>query len=68
MNMEKKEHQSKADCVRINMDISVELPNEMANEIERLGIYCFDHCTYDDDAHRMIASVSTTLYRLKKSA
>ena len=50
------------------MDISVELPDEMANEIERLGIYSFDHCAYDDEAHRMIASVSTTLYRLKKGA
>ncbi len=68
MNMEKKEFQSKADCVRINMDISVELPDEMANEIERLGIYSFDHCAYDNKAHRMIASVSTTLYRLKKGA
>ena len=68
MNMKKKEHDSNVDCVRINMDISVELPDEMANEIERLGIYHFDRCTYDDEAHRMIASVSTTLYRLKKGA
>lgn len=43
----------KEDSVTIRMDITVELPKEMANEVERLGIYEFDRCTFDGATRRM---------------
>lgn len=51
------------DTVKIRMDITVDLPNEMANELERLGIYELDRCTYDEKSRRMTANVMTTLYK-----
>jgi hypothetical protein len=45
------------------MDITVDLPAEMADEVEKLGIYEFERCTYDEDSRRMTASVTTALYR-----
>jgi len=45
------------------MDIAVDLPMEMAEQVERLGIYEFEQCTYDETTRQMTASVTTTLYR-----
>ena len=56
--------QAVKDAVHIRMDISVDLPVELANEVERIGIYQFDKCTYDNDTRQMTASVNTTFYRV----
>jgi hypothetical protein len=53
----------KDDSVKIRMDITVDLPAEMADEVEKLGIYEFERCTYDEGSRRMTASVTTALYR-----
>ncbi len=53
----------KEDSVTIRMDITVELPKEMANEVERLGIYEFDRCTFDGATRRMTLTATTVLYR-----
>lgn len=50
-------------CIQIRMDLTVDLPIEAANEVERLGILNFDECVYDENTGRLKASVSTTLYR-----
>lgn len=50
-------------CIQIRMDLTVDLPIEAANEVERLGILKFDECVYDENTGRLKASVSTTLYR-----
>lgn len=55
--------QAVKDAVRIRMDISIDLPAELANEVERIGICQFDKCTYDNDTRQMTASVNTTFYR-----
>lgn len=52
--------QRKDDEVRIKMDITVDLPAELA---EQMGIYEFDRCVYDENTRRMTASVTTTFYR-----
>lgn len=57
------DRREKDDSVKIRMDITVDLPVEMANKVERLGICEFERCTYDENSRRMIASVTTTLYR-----
>lgn len=45
------------------MDIAVDLPAKMAEQLEQLGLYEFETCVYDSDARCVRASVSTTLYR-----
>ena len=45
------------------MDITVDLPAEVAKQAEELGIYEFERCVYDPDTRRMTASVTTTFYR-----
>lgn len=55
--------QRKDDEVRIKMDITVDLPAELAEQAEQMGIYEFDRCVYDENTRRMTASVNTTFYR-----
>ena len=50
----------KDDEIRVKMDITVDLPAEVA---EQVGIYEFERCIYDPDTRRMTASVTTTFYR-----
>ena len=45
------------------MDITVDLPAEIAKQAEQLGICEFEQCIYDPDTRRMTASVTTTFYR-----
>lgn len=53
----------KDDEIRVKMDITVDLPAEVAEQAEQLGIYKFERCIYDPDTRRMTASVTTTFYR-----
>ena len=55
--------QRKDDEVRIKMDITVDLPAELAEQAEQMGIYEFDRCVYDENTRRMTASATTTFYR-----
>ena len=55
--------QRKDDEVRIKMDITVDLPAELAEQAGQMGIYEFDRCVYDENTRRMTASVTTTFYR-----
>jgi len=55
--------QRKDDEVRIKMDITVDLPAELAEQAEQMGIYEFDRCIYDENTRCMTASVTTTFYR-----
>lgn len=60
--------QTKVEAVGIRMDIAFDLPLELANEVERLGIYQFDQCVFDERTKRMTASVTTKFYRNRKGA
>lgn len=55
--------QRKDDEIRVKMDITVDLPAEVAKQAEQMGIYEFERCVYDPDTRRMTASVTTTFYR-----
>ncbi|WP_279202295.1 hypothetical protein [Intestinimonas butyriciproducens] len=45
------------------MDITIDLPAEIAEQLELLGICVFETCRFHADTRRMTASVATTLYR-----
>lgn len=51
------------ESVSIRMEITFDLPAEMAEKVELLGLYEFEKCTYDQQTRRMTASTVTTLYR-----
>ena len=53
----------KDDEIRVRMDITVDLPAEVAKQAEELGIYEFERGVYDPDTRRMTASVTTIFYR-----
>ena len=53
----------KDDEIRVKMDISVDLPAEVAEQAERMGICEFDQGTFDEATRRMTASVTTVFYR-----
>ena len=59
--VQKISHGAKDDSVRIRMDITVDLPAEVANEVERLGLYEFERCSYDESTRRLTASLPTRL-------
>ena len=55
--------QSKEDAVRIRMELTVDLPKEVADEAERMGICDFDKCSFDSDRRCLVLDYSTTFYR-----
>lgn len=52
-------NKSKEDVVNIRVDITVDLPKEVADEMERLGICEFDRCLLDSDRRQLSATYST---------
>lgn len=53
----------KDDEIRVKMNITVDLPAEVAEQAERMGNCEFDQCTFDEATRRMTASVTTVFYR-----
>lgn len=51
------------ESVSIRMEIIFDLPAEMAEKVEMLGIYEFEKCLYDQQTRRITVSTITTLYR-----
>lgn len=66
--VQKNGHKAMDDSITIRMDITVDLPAEVANEVERLGLYEFERCSDDESTRRLTASATTTLYRNRKGA
>ena len=61
--VQKDSHKAKNDSVTIRMDITVDLPAEVADEVERLGLYQFEQCRYDEERRRLTVSATTTFYK-----
>ena len=53
----------KADAIKVNMNLILDVPAEFADQIERLGIYQFDKCIYDQERKQISLSACTTFYR-----
>ena len=61
--VQKDSHKAKNESVTIRMDITVDLPAEVADEVERLGLYQFEQCRYDEERRRLTVSAATTFYK-----
>lgn len=59
INLQDIPNKSKEDVVNIRMDITIDLPRAVADEMERLGICEFDSCLFDSDRKKMTATYST---------
>ena len=53
----------KADAIKVNMNLILDVPAEFAEKIELLGIYQFDKCIYDQERKQISLSACTTFYR-----
>ena len=53
----------KADAIKVNMNLTLDVPAEFAEQIELLGIYQFDKCIHDQERKQISLSACTTFYR-----
>lgn len=49
--------------VRIRLDLTLDVPHEIAEQLELLGLRDFEACQYDAEYQRIKMSTSTVLFR-----
>lgn len=49
--------------LRIRLDMTFDVPKEIADQLEMWGFNTFEDCEYDSDRRQLKMSASTTLYR-----
>lgn len=49
--------------LRICLDMTFDVPNEIAEQLELWGLNTFQKCEYDQDCRQLKVSAQTTLYR-----
>lgn len=49
--------------LRICLDMTFDVPNEIAEQLELWGLNTFQNCEYDQDCRQLKVSAETTLYR-----
>ena len=47
----------------MRMDLTFDVPAELAEQIELWGIYQFERCVYEEERRQLCLSACTTLYR-----
>jgi len=53
------------DSIKLRLEITMDIPPEIAEHIETLGLYQFEQCRYDGERQQMRIGATTTLYRNK---
>lgn len=61
--VQKPNHKPKYDAIKMRMDLTFDVPAELAEQIELWGIYQFDRCVYEEERRQLSLSACTTLYR-----
>lgn len=51
------------DTIHVRLNLTFDVPEEIAEQFERIGLEGFETCTYDQDTRRLEASMATTFYR-----
>ena len=57
----------KDDEIRVKMDITVDLPAEVAEQAERMGICEFDQCTFDEAIMEQMKATEGVTEELKRT-
>ena len=50
-------------ALRVSLDMTFDVPEEIAEQLELWGLNIFETCEYDPTCRRLKMSASTTLYR-----
>lgn len=50
-------------ALRVSLDMTFDVPEEIAEQLELWGLNIFETCKYDPTCRRLKMSASTTLYR-----
>lgn len=61
--VQKPNQKPKYDAIKMRMDLTFDVPAELAEQIELWGIYQFERCVYEEERRQLCLSACTTLYR-----
>lgn len=61
--IQKPNRKPKYDVIKMRMDLTFDVPAELAEQIEIWGIYQFERCVYEEERRQLRLSACTTLYR-----
>lgn len=61
--VQKPNRKQKYDAIKMRMDLTFDVPAELAEQIELWGIYQFERCVYEEERRQLCLSACTTLYR-----
>ena len=61
--VQKPNRKPKYDAIKMRMDLTFDVPAELAEQIEQWGIYQFERCVYEEERRQLCLSACTTLYR-----
>lgn len=50
-------------ALRIRLDMTFDVPEELAEQLELWGVHAFEDCEYDQEQQQLKMSAVTTLYR-----
>ena len=51
------------DEIKIQMELTFDMPVKIAEQVEMWGLYEFDKCIYDPERRKMKVTASSTFYR-----
>lgn len=49
--------------IKIQMELTFDMPAKIAEQVEMWGLYEFDKCIYDPERRKMKVTASSTFYR-----
>lgn len=51
------------DEIKVQMELTVDMPVRIAEQVEMWGLYEFDKCVYDQERRQIKFTASSTFYR-----
>lgn len=51
------------DEIKIQMELTFDMPVQIAEQVEMWGLYQFDRCTYDEKRRMLRVTAKSTFYR-----
>lgn len=51
------------DEIKIQMELTFDMPTQIAEQLEMWGLYQFDQCAYDEERRMLRVTAKSTFYR-----